>query len=43
MAEQYKMDVEQVKKFVPAAELAKDLTVRAAMDLVKDSAVAVTE
>ena len=39
MAEQYQMDVEQIKKFVPAAELAKDLTVRAAMDLVKDTAV----
>ena len=43
MAEQYKMDVEQVKKFVPAEELAQDLTVRAAMDLVRDTAVAITE
>lgn len=39
MAEQYKMEVEQIKSFVPATELAKDLTVRAAMDLVKETAV----
>ena len=39
MAEQYKMEVEQIKNFVPVSELAKDLTVRAAMDLVKETAI----
>ena len=39
MAEQYKMDVEKVKAFVPEKELAKDFVVGKAMDLVKDNAV----
>ncbi len=38
MAEQYKMDVEKVKAFVPAKDLAKDLAVGKAMDLVKETA-----
>ena len=38
MAEQYKMDVEKVKAFVPAKDLSKDLAVGKAMDLVKEAA-----
>ncbi len=38
MAENYKMDVEKIKGFVPAEELAKDLAVNKAIDLIKDSA-----
>lgn len=43
MAEQYKMDVEQIKSFVSDKELAKDLAVTKAMDLVKASAVKPTK
>ena len=39
-AEQYQLDVEKVKAFIPAKDLAKDLAVGKAMDLVKESAVA---
>ena len=39
LAEQYKMDVEKVKTFIPAKELAKDLAVGKAMDMVKETAV----
>ena len=35
LAEQYQMDVEKVKQFVPAQELAKDVAVKKAMDFVK--------
>lgn len=38
-AEQYKLDVEKVKAFIPEADLSKDLAVGKAMDLVKSSAV----
>ncbi len=38
-AEQYKLEVEQVKSFIPAAELKKDLAVGKAMQFVKDDAV----
>lgn len=38
LAEAYKMDVEKVKKAIPAEDLAKDLAVEKAMQLVKDSA-----
>ena len=42
-AEQYKMEVEQIKSLVPQAELVKDLAVGKAMDLVKASAVKPTK
>lgn len=42
-AEQYKLEVEQVKSFIPAAELKKDLAVGKAMKLVKDNAVKPTK
>ena len=42
MAENYKMDVEQIKKYVPAEQLKQDLLVNKAIDLVKNTAV-VTE
>ena len=38
LAEAYKMDVEKVKNAIPAEDLAKDLGVEKAMQLVKDSA-----
>lgn len=38
-AEQYKMEVEKIKSFIPKEELAKDLAVTKAMDLVKETAV----
>ncbi len=38
MAENYKMDVEKIKGFVPEQELAKDLAVNQAIDLIKESA-----
>ncbi len=38
-AEQYKMEVEQIKSFIPKEELSKDLAVAKAMDLVKANAV----
>ena len=40
MAEQYGMDVETIKKSVPAEELAKDVCVGKAIDLIKSTAVA---
>ncbi len=42
MAEQYGMEVDAVKNAVPASELAKDVAVAKAIDLIKESAV-VTE
>ncbi len=42
-ADQYKMEVERVKKLIPSKELAKDLAVGKAMELVKDSAVITEE
>lgn len=39
MAEAYKMDVEKIKNIVPAKDLAKDIAVEKAMNIVKDSAV----
>lgn len=42
LADNYKMDVEQVKKYVPADQLKQDLLVNKAIDLVKTTAV-VTE
>ena len=39
LAEQYKMDVEQVKKSIPEDMLAADIKIEKALDLVKDSAV----
>lgn len=39
IAENYKMDIEEVKKYVPEAELIKDIVVNMAIDLVRDSAV----
>ena len=38
LAEQYQLDVEKVKQFVPAQELAKDVAVKKAMDFVKANA-----
>ena len=38
-AEQYKMDVEKIKSFIPEEELKRDLAVTKAMDLVKANAV----
>ncbi len=43
MAETYKMDVEQIKNFVPADGLARDLAVEKALAVLKDSAVIVAE
>ncbi len=43
MAEQYKMDVEKIKSFVSDKELAKDLAVSKAMELVKANAVKPTK
>ena len=37
-AEQYKLEIEKIKAFIPRAELVKDLAVGKAMDLVKESA-----
>ncbi len=42
-ADQYKMEVEQIKSMIPQTELAKDLAVGKAMDLVKASAVKPTK
>ena len=42
-AEQYKMDVEKIKSFIPEKELSADLAVSKAMDLVKASAVKPTK
>ena len=38
LAEQYKMDAEQVKKAIPEETLTEDLKIEKALDLVKDSA-----
>ncbi len=43
MAEQYGMEVEQVKNFVPAGEIAQDLAVGKAIDFVKENAVITDE
>lgn len=40
MAKEYNMDVEVIKKSVPAEELAKDVAVGKAIDLIKESAIA---
>ena len=40
MAEAYKMDVEEIKKYVPADEIAKDVVVNMAIDMVRDTAIA---
>lgn len=39
MAKQYNMEVEQIKKYIPEEEIAKDLAVEKAIDFVKSSAV----
>ncbi len=39
LAETYSMDVEQVKKYIRAEDLAKDIAVGKAVDLIKESAV----
>ncbi|MDD6237337.1 MAG: trigger factor [Clostridiales bacterium] len=38
MAENYKMDVEKIKGYIPEKDLVKDLAVNKAIDLIKDSA-----
>ncbi len=38
LADMYRMDVAQVKQFVPAEELSKDIAVNKAVDLVKENA-----
>ncbi len=38
MAENYKLEVEKVKSFIPEKDLAKDLAVNKAIDLIKESA-----
>ena len=43
MAELYKMDADQIKKFVSAEDLARDLAVEKAMQLIKDNAVITEE
>lgn len=40
LAEGYKMDVEKLKGMIPVADVAKDVAVNKAIDLVRDSAVA---
>ena len=40
LAEGYKMDAEKLKGMIPAADVAKDVAVNKAIDLVRDSAVA---
>ena len=42
-AEQYKMEVEQIKSMIPQDELVKDLAVGKAMDVVKAAAVKPTK
>ena len=42
-AEQYKMDVEKIKSFIPEKELKSDLAVSKAMAFVKDNAVKPTK
>lgn len=43
IAEMYKMEVEQIKAYIPAKELASDITAHKAIDLVKESAVVTTK
>lgn len=43
MAEAYKVDVEEVRRLVPEDGLKADITVKKALDLVKESAVVTTE
>ena len=38
MAENYKMEVEKIKGYIPEKDLVKDLAVNKAIDLIKDSA-----
>ena len=38
-AEQYQMDVEQIKKAVPVSEISKDIVVQKAIDFVRENAV----
>ena len=38
IAEQYKMELDQVKSLIPASELKKDVAVSKAMDFVKENA-----
>jgi len=42
-ADMYKMEIDQVKTFVPAADLSRDLAVEKALKLIKDSAVITEE
>ena len=39
LADMYQMEVDQVKQFVSASELSKDIAVNKAVDLVKENAV----
>ena len=39
LAEMYQMEADQVKKYIAAAELSKDVAVNKAVDLVKETAV----
>ena len=43
MAENYKMEVEKIKGYIPEKDLVKDLAVNKAIDLIKDSAEIVEE
>ena len=43
LADQYKMEVDQIKAVVNAEELKKDLGVNKAIDFIKDKAVITTE
>ncbi len=43
MAENYKLEVEKVKSFIPEADLAKDLAVNKAIDLIKETAEVTTK
>jgi len=43
MSELYKMDVEQIKNFVPAADLSRDIAVDKALQVIKDAAVITEE
>ena len=43
IAEMYKMEAEQIKAYIPAKELASDITAHKAIDLVKESAVVTTK
>ena len=43
IADMYKMEAEQIKAYIPAKELASDITAHKAIDLVKESAVVTDE